>query len=277
MREILIHSNQVDWQKQYAPRFKAGFEAHGLKVSFTNKDAADPGKINVVFANNSWKQTVQRCQIHEIPLLTVNRCFFGDRFKMVAIGWGGFNGYADFLVDDKTPPDRWEDKHGFAIPTHSVFEQGKILVCGEFRDMRPFYNKVRDEARNLGMTEDEFVWRPHPFRQNERHYWKDAPKVGQDDIDKVLCNVRACVTYDSIAGCDAVLNGVPSIAYGPYSMAKEVSFDSLSHFFGWEKRAKFKIEKWCHKLAYCQWDHDEITRGEFWEHLQRGLLKYQIG
>jgi hypothetical protein len=126
MRPICIHANSVQWQQEYLPRFMAGFKKHGHEVRVSTKDEADPEAVNVVFANNSWTKTVHACKLTGIPLLTVNRCFFGNRFDMVSIGWGGFNGDADFCLDPFMPDTRWK-KHGFDIP-HWLNRPGYILI-----------------------------------------------------------------------------------------------------------------------------------------------------
>ena len=82
---VVIHANQVEWQVEYLQRFISGFEKHGLEVTVSNQDLAEPEAINGVFANNSWKKTVHTCQLTGIPLLTVGRCFFGSRHDMVAM------------------------------------------------------------------------------------------------------------------------------------------------------------------------------------------------
>lgn len=269
MNNVVIHCNQVPWQREYFPRFKAGFEKYGLKVYQDSTDAAIPDALNVVFANNSWKKTVHACNMTGIPLITVNRCFFGSRHDMVAIGWKGFNGDADFCLDPFMPSDRWE-KHGFPLPEwKSLNAEGYILVCGEFRDMTSWYRQL-DEF----LPRDEVRFRPHPFVNAVPAAWKEAPGKKQDDIETALAGARVCITYDSIAGCDAAINGVPSVAMGRKSMARAVSFET------WEEytHAKSLPQRvpWLSKLAYCQWSHDEITNGEFWGHL-RSRMAYPFG
>ncbi len=59
--KVLIHANQVQWQREYLPRFIAGFKKHGAEVDVTDRDMPAGGDvIDVVFANNSWRQTVAR-------------------------------------------------------------------------------------------------------------------------------------------------------------------------------------------------------------------------
>jgi hypothetical protein len=263
VKGVCIHANQVEWQRQYLPWFKSGFEAHGVDVFVTDKDAADAECINVVFANNSWKRTVNTCNMTGIPLITVNRCFFGDRHDMVAIGWNGFNGDADFCLESFMPDDRWM-KHGFEIPAWNYQKTGYVLICGEFRDMSSWYRELGAE-----LEYEEVRFRPHPFVSTVPAAWPKAPGKRQDDIATALFGARVCITFDSIAGCDAALAGVPSITYGRKSMAWDVSYHSWTQY----KTAALlpKQLPWACKLAYCKWSHDEIRSGEFWRHLRTGL------
>ena len=262
--DVVIHSNNVPWQKEYLPWFIEGFSRHNMTAIQTSKDAAVPDMINVVFANNSWKKTVHACNMTGIPLLTVNRCFFGSRFDMVAIGWKGFNGDADFQLKVFMPSDRWQ-KHGFELPEWKPLDsEGYILVCGEFRDMSRWYREL-----DTFLPRHEVRFRPHPMVSTVPAAWSLAPGKRQDDIETALAGARVCITYDSIAGCDAVLNGVPSIAMGKKSMARDVSYHTWREYE--HAKAHFFRLPWVSKLAYCQWSHDEIRKGDFWRHLRTRL------
>jgi len=275
MTKFIIHANRVDWQVAYLPRFTAGLALLGHQVYHTQDDEADASGINIIFANNSWKLTHQQCLNKKIPLITVGRCLFGCRHDMVALGWDGFNGAADFCLDDKMPDDRWQ-KHGFCIPgIRGGDASGFVLVCGEFRDVGAWYEQLRSDLNGQDVR-----FRSHPFKRDKIEAWPDAPQAGQDAIDEVLAGAKACVTYDSIAGCDAVFNGVPSITYGENAMARPVSFNSWDHFWKFQKtgipeetEGKMSQSQWANRLAYCQWSHAEIETGEWWGHLERGLAK----
>lgn len=263
MKHIRIHANNIEWQREYLGRFKAGFEKYDHTVLTTDKDEADADALNVVFANNSWKKTVNTCNLTGIPLITVNRCFFGSRHDMVAIGWNGFNGEADFCLEPFMDSDRWQ-KHGFVIPPWQYDRPGYVLVCGEFRDKSDWYRKLASELEG-----EDVRFRPHPFKTEVPAAWTLAPGKKQDDIETALSGAKVCITYDSIAGCDAALAGVPSITYGRKSMAWDVSYHTFAQY-----QMQTLLPKqlpWACRLAYCQWSHDEITNGAFWGHLRTRL------
>lgn len=265
--KFTIHANNVEWQREYLPRFTAGLTEHGHRVHHTQNDEADPDGINILFANNSWRLTHQQCINKKIPMITVGRCFFGSRFDMVAIGWDGFNGAADFCLEDDMPDDRWA-KHGVALPEETIHNQeGYVLVCGEYRLMDQWYAQLAEE-----LAGEDVRFRSHPFKKGAKHSFREAPFAGQDDIASLFPDVSVVVTYDSIAGCDAVLAGVPTIACADTSAARDVAFHSWRAY---KDRAAptLDIDVWANRLAYCQWSHDEISNGEFWEHLKHGAEK----
>ena len=279
MSKVIIHANNVEWQQQYLPRFTKGFaEGHGIRVIHKQEDTPDfvlspSGRkiytynFHMIFANNSWKLTHLVCNKEGFPLLTVGRCFFGDRHDMVAIGWNGFNRAADFNLPEHVLGDRW-DKHGFHIPRVGGNPDGYVLVCGEFRDCTKWYNTMREV-----LAGEDVRFRAHPFKSGESvPGWQNAPPAGQDDIQKLFPDCKVVITYDSIAGCDAVLAGVPHIACGENSMARDVSFHSWRAFKEAEGTNPFDVQMWAHRLAYCQWSHDEISNGEFWDHLKSGMV-----
>jgi hypothetical protein len=273
--KFTIHANSVPWQREYLPRFTAGLAAHGHRVIHTTDDEADPDAVNIIFANNSWKLTHVQCENKNIPLLTVGRCFFGSRFDMVSIGWDGFNACGDFCLPDIAPADRWE-KHGVELQSWQDRE-GYVLVCGEYRATPHWDIRLKED-----LAGESVRFRPHPFKAGESiHGWLRPPGAVQDGIAESLAGARVCVTMDSIAGCDSVIAGVPTICYGPQAMAAPVSFQNWRQYMIAKKHIVESLdqegmpdrEPWARRLAYCQWDHDEITRGEFWEHLKVRMEK----
>ncbi len=178
---------------------------------------------------------------------------------MVAIGWDGFNGQAEFYKKN-ADDSRWK-KHGFELPEWRQIDDGYILVCGEFRDARSWYNKLK-----VDLAGEDVRFRPHPF-VSDLHGWPQAPGKKQDDIETALAGAKVCLTWDSIAGCDAALAGVPSVTYGEKSMAWDVSKPTYQSWLNDPQMPD--REQWCNEIAYCQWSHQEIEDGDFWEHLKQ--------
>ncbi len=270
MIDVMIHANHVPWQRQYLPWFQSGFARHGFTHRHTTLDCAGPGSIHVIFANNSWKQTEATCRKEGWPLITVNRCFFGSRHDMVAIGWDGFNTAADFMPTGSY--DR-AAKHflKFDLQPWKLSAKGYVLVCGDYGVKTRW---LMDQVEQIPAYE-KVVYRPHPADGQSSDWIKSTgwkiDNHGQDDIRLALEGAKACVTDTSIAGCESALAGVPTIA-GRYSMARPVSFDSYQSFLESRTELPSRVE-WLRDLADAQWDHKEIRTGEFWEHLKGGLQR----
>lgn len=261
MRAIL-HSTGNSWQQRYQDYFISGLGYHGVKVGVSRLNDAAPADFHIVFANNSWQATLDECKAKGMPVLTVNRCFFGDRHDNVAIGWDGFNGKAEFYNHGMSN-DRWE-KHGVPVqPWRETTRDGQVLVLGEFRQMGKWYQKVDADIRASHWKNFPIVYRPHPFRAGERQCgWAPAPGKPQDDIETALNKAALCITYDTIGGIDALINGVPTVAYGQYSMARPIAASKIMDVFYLRDRAA-----WLNDLAYAQWHYGEIADGSFWGHI----------
>jgi len=284
VQKVIIHANNVEWQQEYLPRFTKGFaEGHGIRVIHKQEDTPDftlspSGRklyirnTHVIFANNSWKLTHTVCNKHDFPLLTVGRCLFGDRHDMVALGWDGFNGAANFMLEDEMPDDRWQ-KHGWELTTDVLNQvngdpDGYVLVCGEYRETGKWLSGLREE-----LDGEDVRFRSHPFKSDTVRGWQNAPHAGQDDIASLFPDCKAVITYDSIAGCDAALAGVPTICYGENAMARPVAYRSWTEFESDKNPVRrIDVQNWANRLAYCQWSHDEISNGEFWDHLKSRIV-----
>lgn len=257
MRAV-VHSTGSGWQQRYQEFFCEGLNAHGISVGLTRTTDVKPADFHVIFANNSWNKTIHECKVKGIPVMTVNRCFFGNRHDNVAIGWDGFNGRADFM-NKGSSGDRWE-KHGVRVDPWRTNQEGYVLVLGEFRDMTDWYTKVFNELKGCPL---ETRFRPHPFKSGQTVCgWRLAPGKPQDDIKTALKQAAICVSYDTIGGVDAAIAGVPTVSYGDFSMARPVSMPKITDAF-------YPIDRlpWLQDLAYAQWHYTEIIDGSFWRHL----------
>lgn len=70
------------------------------------------------------------------------------------------------------------------------------------------------------------------------------------------------VSYNSTAGVEAVLAGVPTVTLDEGAMAWPVSGHTIFD------RVKPDREAWCHQLAWTQFSLDEIRSGFCWEMLK---------
>jgi hypothetical protein len=127
-------------------------------------------------------------------------------------------------------------------------------------DLGPWYARAAMQAQNAYELPVKF--RPHPkaIEKGFRH----APIGTQPcagTLGDALDRAAVAVTWNSNAGVDAVLAGVPLVTMDDGSMAREVS----SHRIG--ALARPDRTAWAHRLAWKQWTIAEIMSGAALEHL----------
>lgn len=104
-------------------------------------------------------------------------------------------------------------------------------------------------------------FRPHP-KAPRREGPRGVPVMG-GSLDEALAGARVAVTFNSNAGVDAALAGVPVIATDEGSMARRVA----AHGFDDDLITPDRGE-WLARLAWCQWTVDEMRAGDAWDALR---------
>lgn len=161
-----------------------------------------------------------------------------------------------WVPEFECPADRF-DRLGIDLKERGAGD--KIYVCGQHGG-DPSHGLSRDQIVRWAMdvidglrgAGREIVWRPHPDTQIEIGGVQNS--TGPIDWLDVHC----IVTINSNVGNDALINGVPVIAYGdaPYNdLANDSYSDNL--FFP----PKDVRRRYLQRLAYAQWTLDEIKAG----------------
>ena len=126
--------------------------------------------------------------------------------------------------------------------------------------------------------------RPHPgsIGQQQEEQWlesvrKDLPATVFWDTRKMpfkeaMKECKLCVTYNSGAGVDAALLGVPIMACNAGSFAWDVALHQPGQ---WNVSTPYTPdrEQWLNNLSYVEWNLEEIAQGLPWEHLRHRLVK----
>lgn len=245
------------WHERYIKAFTAGFAAHDIGVSRTHVDRPIvDGSIPLLFACNSFKRCERFYKNNDVPFLTVNRCFVLDVNDDVAIGWGGFNGEADFKLPEKPSVDRWhQQRDRCKLTMFNWAPTGRArIVLGDYEHdrNRKLVAAIKDDWKTDGM-----LWKPHP--QNHTNYGFEHFRGTLRDACRVASFM--CV-YSTTAVAEAMLLGIPCITYSRKSIAYPVTGHGPVDF-----RLPDRNE-WFSKLAYAQWHITEIESGAFWEHLR---------
>jgi hypothetical protein len=187
-----------------------------------------------------------------------------------SIGWNGINGNADFR-NAGMPAGRWRDLGIDLKPWRSPGENQYVVVCGQV----PWDVSVQDSAHvdwcrqtvEWFIERDIRVWfRPHPYVVNRGiDYGIDAALISRRDLDVDLMNASAFITFNSNAGVDAIIAGVPAVAVDRGSMVYGLAAKRFSDVH----REYPEREQWAYDLAYCQWTTEEMRAGLPWAHLTR--------
>ena len=179
------------------------------------------------------------------------------------MGYDGLNGRADFCNADAGSA-RWE-RH-FASFMQPWKKDGEYaLLMGQVRgdasiadiNISDWYAKTAARLSEQGWT---VMFRPHP---NGRAVAPDRAFTLVGSLEGALASAARVVTFNSTSGVDAVLAGVPTIAMDRGSMAWDVATHDVEEALVTPDRVP-----WAERLAYAQWNDDEISGGVAWEHLK---------
>lgn len=209
----------------------------------------------------------QKYMGHDARSLIVERGFIHrDRYYMV--GWGGLNGRADYC-NHASPIDRWSALNVTIHPWRTTGEH--IVLCGQV----PWDASVqhvdhvrwcKQTARRLRrLTRRSIVFRPHPMA-------RDAVKIGHrvaqlstaDTLQEEMRSAWAVVTFNSNAGVEATLAGVPAFVADRGAMGYSIlnkNLDDIEYPYMPDR------EQWSYNLAYAQWTLPEIAEGLAIRHL----------
>ena len=176
-------------------------------------------------------------------------CGYIDRFEYSSFGLNGLNGVADFNTEN-VPFDRAKQWEHLLKPEHGG---DYTLIVGQCPGDASIYGlDVVKWAETVAKTIDGPVfYRPHPKQPTT----PDIPTLS-GGLEAALNGAGRVITYTSNVGVDARLNGCNVEAHHPGSMIYN----------------KVDRRGWLRKLAYCQWNLNEIASGEAWEHLTNPRL-----
>lgn len=232
----------------------AGLKTHGIDAI-----AVSPGhnvKTKCV-ACWGWK-TGARLRAAGHDVLVMERGYLGDRFKWTSLAWNGLNGHAEFPKVDASC-DRFInnfDLNPWRPPGDYVLIMGQVPGDASLRgrDLQSWYVDAAKVAHTVYKMPVKF--RPHP-EALKKGYKQNIPGV---DICKLplkdsLEFAHVVVTFNSNSAVDAVVQGVPAIAYDKGTMAWEVAGKSIG------ERVTPGRQLWAAALAWKQWTIEEINSG----------------
>ena len=166
-----------------------------------------------------------------------------------------------WLPDFECPSDRFNNL-GVSIPRVVDNHKDTVLVCAQkFNDpqhgmgaqeMHKVMKGACDYYKDLGF---KVLFRPHPKSKFGIEGYESPKETLQESLGKC----RLMVTYNSTAGVDALLQGVPVVA-----IAEEVHYKSVTAKLSQETLSlptNSQLESYFYKLAYAQWKLEEVKAG----------------
>lgn len=205
-------------------------------------------------------------------ILILEHGYIFNRNEWISIGWNGLNGRADFLTDS-VASDRW--KNIFKPHVKPWQYDGKyILLCGQVpgdaslkgKNLNKWYTTIAEKAYKYYNI--PVVWRPHPVAVNAGKV-VNVPNTILDTNERLqdsLNLAKAVITYNSNAGVEAIMNGVPVISKDQGSMYAEIATPYIG-------KLKYpNRDEWGRKIAYSQWHTSEIKKGIAFNHIFQKLF-----
>lgn len=198
-------------------------------------------------------------------VLIFERGYLGDRIEWLSLGWDDLNGKSNFY-NQYVPETRWDKYWKSSMRSWKdsgdvVLVAGQVLRDQSLSDCFNYNEWLNNTIKSLKDRGHKVIFRPHPLETS--YEIEDVEISSYTDFLKDLLRAKCLVTWSSTSSVAAAYNGIPSVTFSEYAMTKEVSSHSLDVL-------DFKPDRnnWGRKLAYCQWNFDELTSGEAWYHVK---------
>lgn len=249
---IALHHNGTDHQIAAMQAMRDGLIKNGHETIYTTVNTNVRADLHIV-----WSIKNMRCVTNDYIVLEAGYIngntgnYIQDRLRHISFSINGLHGLAK-----PHPPapsdDRWsalgiELKPWREPSTHMTLVIGQNpldAVAGV-----PYRVWAGNVTRQLQRMGKPFKFRNHPLiNPNE-------PALSSDfEISDSV------VTYCSTTAVEAVIQGIPTVAYSDYSIAKDVCSRTLD-----EPLWRGDRTAWCNQLGYRQWRLEELADGTAWE------------
>lgn len=260
MKAVIHFHTDLAHQRKYAELMRAGLERQGVTVAYGHYNAPTVRELDfaVVWGSPAKQPAVAAASPR---LLVMERGHVGDRMTLVSCGWDAIGRRGRYA----RPADggaRWNRLFGHLLEPYwfppagtAPQSSGYALLIGQVPgdaalgklELDGWVKRVTTALANQGWA---VRYRPHPLAIPPRR------SLAED-----LAGAGVCVTFNSTAGVEAVLAGVPTVTLDEGAMAWDVAGHALDEIVRPDRTA------WAHDLAYTTWTPDELSSGEVWAHL----------
>ncbi len=261
--KVAIHVNNAAHQRTHGAAMKAGLERHGIAVEFAPFNEPQPCDVAVIWG---WKQPLVTASAP--ATLVMERGHLQDRMAYTSCGWNGLAGRGSY-PDAPDAGARWRERFAHLLKPWKPEPQAETyaLLLGQVPGDAALYGLDLDawaqRTCDALLASGRMVrYRPHPLVLRCGDVRCPAGALGSAaSLDEDLAGAALAVTFNSTAGVEAVLAGVPTVALDAGAMAWPVTTHDLANVQRPDR------EPWAHRLAWCQWTIEELASGLAWEHL----------
>jgi len=250
----VIHCGRWQHHRLHAKAMADGLARHGVTVGMGGLHEPEPCDVAII-----WGARHPRILESGRPVLIMERGHVGDRMRYTSLGWGALGRRGRY----PQAPDggaRWERLWGQLLQPWSE-RPGYALVLGQVDgdaalnglDVLAWAHEVSAALLDRGW---DVRFRPHPLAQPKG---PTGIPIAAGTLADALGGAALCVTFNSTAGVEAVLAGVPTVTLDAGAMAWPVATHALD-----VPPARPEREAWAHDLAWTQWSLDEIAAGDAW-------------
>jgi hypothetical protein len=249
-------------QPQWCGAFAAGLKRHGWSVAMHPNPV--PADLMVVWGVRRRAEiSGQRKRGGEVCIL--ERGYLGDRFKWTSVSFGGrLNGRAVFR-GVRPDPLRFQKNFGRMLKDWRTGDDGYALLIGQVPgdmslagiDIDAWYRRTVADLTRRGY---EVRFREHPQAvERGKRVTVSGAKKSTGSLQAALAGAALVVTFNSNAGVESVIAGVPTVTADEGSMAWPVTSHSAT-----EEPIRPDRSEWASDLAWKQWTQAEIVSGECW-------------
>lgn len=283
--KVLIYQQQNERSRKICNAFFESVKSCGDDVSIVkmSRDMVAPAADVAIFYGQSdgGKELLKSYVAAGKHVLYVDMGYWNRKTKQDV--YGGYHKISldglhpsKFQLQASSSDDRFI-KQDIPIKRVRSFQGKHILLAGlsgkasAVNDLKPYEWELETIKLIKATTNRPIVYRPKPS-------WKEAQPIPgtifsprTEDLHKVLLNSHCVVTRHSNVTIDGIVEAIPG--YTQLGAASDIcySFEDLDKIENattplYEHRYDF-----CSKLAYCQWNLEEMRNGAAWR-WYRGLI-----
>jgi hypothetical protein len=240
----------------------SGLRLHGASVVITPSIEGE----TPIAACWGWK-IGRRIAAQGRRVLVMELGYVGDRHGFTSLAWDGLNGRGNVpAVEDGGA--RWRRMFAADVAVMPWKKTGDcVVIMGQVPDdasiagvdIESWYAQAIVAARRFGLP---VYFRKHPLAD---HAPAGVDRLG-GPLAMALARAAVVITFNSNAGVDAVLAGVPTIACDAGSMVWSIAGQGLQ-----AAPPRPDRDAWCARIAWRQWTRAEIESGEAWDFLRLAI------